>query len=347
MANINTLPVITWRWVQANDGQVKLPYVGNKDFKAYESQEFLGKEFEAHFENIQYGLSDEVLEVNEKHANWRNDIQVEAGQFAEEKYEIKLSEDQVDFVDKHRIHLKEGAKARLIFDIKSEADLDFFRNSLIKIKLEKFSHLTLVLVQNLSDEATNLASIVASVDEGAKVELIQVDLGSKQTFFNYVVDLLEKDATSLIHAAYFVDGEREHDINYKINHIGELTNSDMQINGALKDTARKRFSGTLNFLTGSHGSVGNEEEFVTLIDEDVRSIAVPLLLAREHDIMGNHAASAGRIDEDIIIYLMSRGLSLDEAKRLAVEAKMTPTLDLIPDEKIKEEVKLFIHEGII
>lgn len=345
MDKLNILPKLTWRWVQANEARVKIPYSDKKEFNQYPSTGSEGLGLTC-FDDMKYGLSKEVLEINEKYRNWTNSKVVEIGQKIEEKYTIEFNEEESELIDLQEIHLKENSSATFIFDYKSTEGLEFFRNSLIKIRAEKNSNLKLVLVQKLSDQGVNMASIVSSVDEGAKVELVQVDLGSKETYSNYVCDLLAPSAESSIHSAYFVDQERTHDISYLINHRGQSTISDMQINGALKDLARKRFAGTLDFKTGSKGSVGNEEEFVTLIDEEVRSIALPLLLASEHDIMGNHAASAGRIDQDMLIYLMSRGFNEKEAKALAVEAKMTPTLDLIPDAELRDEVKKFIHEGI-
>lgn len=345
MIKTNTLPRITWRWIQTNNGKTQIPQLEKKEFSLYEDNIVEGLNFGESFNHMNYGVSEEVLKMNEEFRNWSNDISLSKDETFEKKYEIHFDSNNSQLFDLQQIHLREGSKATIIFNYNSE-DIEFLKNTLIKIKAEKNSYLQLVLVQKLSGKGLNFTSIVSSVDEAATVELIEVDLGAKETYTNYQTELLAKNSESKISSAYFVDQDRIHDIGYVINHVGAETVSDMQVNGALKDRARKRFSGTLDFKKGSAGSVGNEEEFVTLIDEPVKSIAVPLLLAAEHDIMGNHAASAGRIDEDILIYLMSRGLNEQEAKSIAVEAKMTPTLDLIPDEEIKEEVKKFIHEGI-
>lgn len=344
MIQTNMLPKLTMRWLVANYGETKMPYIDKKAFNQYESVEVFEGDFEKSFDDLKYGVSPEILDVNKNHRNWTNDIHVK--ETIEQRYEINLDKDQYELIDAQNILLEEDTNATLTFVYKSEEDLELLRNTLFKIHAKKGSYLKLVLVQRLSTEGLNLLSIVSKIEKDATVEFIHVDLGAKETYTNYEVNLLESGATSLISGAYFVDQERIHDINYHINHIGDHTNSDMSINGALKDLARKRFVGTLDFKTGSHGSEGGEEEFVTLIDEEVKSVALPLLLAREHDIVGNHAASAGRIDQDMLIYLMSRGLSEKEAKGIVVEAKMTPTIDLVPDEALREEIKAFIHQGI-
>lgn len=343
----NTLPKLTWRWLVANDGETKIPYIDKLAFTQYEDRlTNLSENFTRAFENAEFGVSEEALEINDKHTNWTNNTVVQKDENLEERYDIKLDNSSRELIDLQNIHLEEGANATLIFDYESDMDVEFFKNTVFKIKAEMNSHLKLILIQKLSHKGINLVSIISDVAKNAEVELIEVDLGSEETYTNYVVNLLEAGATSTISGAYFVDSDRKHDVNYHINHIGDHTVSNMVINGALKDTARKRFVGTLDFKTGSNGSEGSEEEFVTLIDEEVKSIALPLLLAAEHDIVGNHAASAGRIDQDMLIYLMSRGLNEKEAKGIVVEAKMVPTIDLIPDENLREEIKNFIHEGI-
>jgi Fe-S cluster assembly scaffold protein SufB len=61
-------------------------------------------------------------------------------------------------------------------------------------------------------------------------------------------------------------------------------------------------------------------------------------LCGEHDVIGNHAASAGQIDDDKLFYLMSRGFSHEESKRIIVESAFRPIIDQMPDEKIQERI---------
>ena len=67
-------------------------------------------------------------------------------------------------------------------------------------------------------------------------------------------------------------------------------------------------------------------------------IAVPILLCTEDDVEGLHAASAGEIDDNILFYIMSRGFSESEAKRLILESKFAETIDLIENEEIRKRV---------
>ena len=117
----------------------------------------------------------------------------------------------------------------------------------------------------------------------------------------------------------------------------------MIINGALVGESSKKLKATLDFKEGSSGSVGNEEEFTLLLSENVKGISVPALLSHEDDVEGNHAASAGKMDKELLFYIMSRGYSLKEAEKLVIESKFQGTIQHLP-EVLADEALNYIEE---
>ena len=83
------------------------------------------------------------------------------------------------------------------------------------------------------------------------------------------------------------------------------------------------------------------------MSDDARSVAVPILLCHEDAVEGNHATSAGRVDEELLFYLMSRGLSRQEAEGMIVESRMAETLDRIPDAALREKIRQAIHDRLM
>ena len=75
-----------------------------------------------------------------------------------------------------------------------------------------------------------------------------------------------------------------------------------------------------------------------MLSPTVRNRSVPIMLSHEDDVDGHHAVSIGKMDEEKLFYLMSRGLDLADAQRLVVEASFNPVLDRIPDEALKTEI---------
>ena len=190
---------------------------------------------------------------------------------------------------------------------------------------------------NLSEE--NVArKIKISVGAGATVEFISADLGRGDFSSDVEIDLRGDDSSAIFDAVYFGDGQRKLDFNYVIRQRGKRTQATMNVRGALSDRSNKIFRGTLDFQRGAKGSTGRELEEVIILSPGTRNRSVPLMLAAEDEVDGHHAVSVGRLDEEKIFYLMSRGLDKSEAERLIVEAAFNPVTEKISDENLRAQL---------
>lgn len=190
---------------------------------------------------------------------------------------------------------------------------------------------------NLADE--NVARrIKISVGKSARVEFISADLGRGDYSADVEIDLRGDNSAAEFEAVYFGDGKRHLDFNYVIRQRGKRTSATMNVRGALVDKCDKIFRGTLDFQKGSKGSTGRELEEVIILSEGTRNRSVPLMLAAEDEVDGHHAVSVGRLDEEKIFYLMSRGLDKSETERLIVEAAFNPVAEKIPDNNLRDEL---------
>ena len=190
---------------------------------------------------------------------------------------------------------------------------------------------------NLSND--NIArKIKISVGKGARIDFISADLGRGDYSADVEIDLLGDDSVADLEAVYFGDAERKLDFNYVIRQHGKRTSANMNVRGALTDKSDKIFRGTLDFKRGAKNSTGRELEEVIILSEGTRNRSVPLMLAAEYHIDGHHAVSVGRLDEEKIFYLMSRGLDKSAAERLIVEAAFNPVIEKIPDENLRGEL---------
>ena len=127
-----------------------------------------------------------------------------------------------------------------------------------------------------------------------------------------------------------------------MNYIGELrgkkSNINIEVQGALKDEARKHFKGTIDFKKGAKKASGNENENCMLLSDKAKSLALPMLLCSEEDVEGNHSSSAGKVGEKELFYIMSRGFTLKEAMKLIVRAKFNKILEKIEEEELKNQI---------
>ena len=132
------------------------------------------------------------------------------------------------------------------------------------------------------------------------------------------------------------------DINYVADQRGKKTDVLMNVKGVLMDKAVKTYRGTLDFKSGSSGSVGDEQEDTLLLSPDVVNRSMPVILCQEEDVEGRHGATIGQLGEDLLFYINSRGIDEKEAKRLMVRAKLDSVARLIPDPEIAEKVQYYI-----
>ena len=82
------------------------------------------------------------------------------------------------------------------------------------------------------------------------------------------------------------------------------------------------------------------------MDEGVRNQTIPLILCTEEDVVGNHGATIGRLDESLMFYLESRGLDREEIYEMMAKARIDATVRMIPDEKTKEDINEFLGGGL-
>ena len=112
------------------------------------------------------------------------------------------------------------------------------------------------------------------------------------------------------------------------------------------DSSKKTFRGTIDFVKGAEKSIGDEQENCVIMSDKAKSKSLPVLLCGEEDVEGAHGVSSGKVDESKLFYLMSRGFSEKQAKRLIISANLTKIINNIPDELIKEEINEYLDKKI-
>jgi len=362
---MNLLPAKTYRWLNVN--HLKMDETIDKEIKAYNKKYvkevkdeniIIGRinnvvSFNQYMSNIkddkiEYGISKRMVQMAEHMNNAGIFANVRKGATIKEPIiiEYRMDQDNDVVIDNNIIIAEEKSRATFIIDYSTTEDVNAFHNGALKVYAREGAYIKVIKIQRMNDSSLHLDSNVAIVEKDGNVDFIQVEFGSRKSVTNYMSNL--KDGSqSNIETIYLADKEREMDLSYYMNHMGRRSISNMEVKGALKDRAKKVFKGTIDFKLGSSKSKGREEESVILFDKDVKSDAVPILLCTEDDVNGQHAASAGRVDEDKLFYMMSRGFSREEAMQLIVEASFNPIIDKIPLEDMRSIIREEIHNRLV
>lgn len=216
----------------------------------------------------------------------------------------------------------------------------------VQVKVEKGGFLKLTTVQLLPVDAQGASSVQVELADTAELEAVAVEAGSAKSMAKMKVNLAGNESKANVYVLYFGHGASQLDMNYVLVQQGRNTEANLHVYGALLGESNKIFRGTLDFRHGSKGSKGYEKEEVVVLSSKVRNRSVPLMLSAEDAVEGHHAVSIGKIDENKLFYLMSRGLDMQEARRLVVEAAFNPVLDRIEDKDLYQELDEYIKEGL-
>lgn len=242
-------------------------------------------------------------------------------------------------IDNSLIVAEENSKLTIVIDYRmQDKELTAFHNGLTRVIVKENAVLNIVKVQRFNDQSDNFDSNISLVSNQGELNWIPIELGARNSVTNNENTLIDDGSRASISSVYFADGERKMDLGFKINHQGRHSSSEIESKGVLKDRAQKVFRGDLYFQKGAGQAEGSEREEVLLLDKTVDSDSIPALFSEEDNVEGEHAVSAGQIDEQRLFYLMSRGMSKAEAKQLMVEAAFNPIFDKIPLNDLKGSV---------
>ena len=185
-----------------------------------------------------------------------------------------------------------------------------------------------------------------NVEEAARGNVILAELGAKEAISTCNASLMGEGSRADIDGIYTGNRSRKMDMNYRIEYDSTNTEGYITARGVLLGRSRKVSKNTLDFVAGSSGSKGREEESVVVLSEKAVNISAPLLLCGEDHVEGQHASTTGKPDTGKLFYLMSRGFSEKEAKKLMVEASFAPIVNKIPLEALREQISLHTLEVI-
>jgi Fe-S cluster assembly scaffold protein SufB len=151
--------------------------------------------------------------------------------------------------------------------------------------------------------------------------VIRVDKPGK-----YVVELVGEGAEAEIVGAFRGRNKDQIEIEIEVVHKAKNTSANTHIRGVVGDQARAMVVGTIRVLSGAQQTNSFLAEKLLILSERARAEAVPNLEIEANDVKCSHAATVGKIDEEQLFYLMSRGLRQADARDIIVEGFLAPVL---------------------
>jgi Fe-S cluster assembly protein SufB len=224
-----------------------------------------------------------------------------------------------------QIHYVEGCTA-------PQYTADSFHSGVIEIIVRKNARVRYTTIQNWSNNVYNLVTQRAMVYENGTMEWVDANLGSKLTMKYPSCYLMEPGARGEILSMAFAGPGQHQDAGGKVIHFAPHTSSKITSKSISKGGGRASYRGLLKVYKGAGDVKSNVVCDALLLDASSRSDTYPYIEIDEDDVTIGHEASVSKVGEEQLFYLMSRGLSQEEATTMVVSGFIEPLVKELPME---------------
>ena len=212
----------------------------------------------------------------------------------------------------------------------------------VEVFVKQSSHVTFVILQEWQGEMWDLSVQRAMIDRDAQIDWLVVGMSAGLTKTNIEAAMRGSGARAQMLGILWGEGAQHTHYHTVQDHIAPHTTSDLLYKGALTDSAKSIFTGTIRVVKGANGTDAYQANRNLLLSNKASSFPSPNLEIEANEVRCTHGATIGRVDEDQLFYLMSRGLSKDVATRMVVEGFFEDVLEREPAETIRDNLRQMI-----
>ena len=244
---------------------------------------------------------------------------------------FRVNQERMGQFERTLIICDEGASAHYIEGCTAPVySTESFHSGVIEIVVKKNARFRYTTIQNWSNNMYNLVTQRALVHEGASMEWLDGNLGSKLTMKYPSCYLVGEGAHGeILSIAYSGDGQHQ-DTGGKVVHVAPYTTSSIISKSISKGHGRSTYRGLCKVHKGAHHARSNVECDALLIDDTSRTDTYPYIEIEENDANVGHEASVSKIGEEQLFYLTSRGISEEEAMAMIVRGFIEPIAKELP-----------------
>ncbi|MCL5428856.1 MAG: Fe-S cluster assembly protein SufB [Chloroflexi bacterium] len=231
------------------------------------------------------------------------------------------------------IIVEEGAQAHYVEGCTAPIyTTDSFHSGVIEIVVKKDARFRYTTIQNWSNNMYNLVTQRAHVYENGTMEWVDANLGSKLTMKYPSCYLLGEGAHGEILSMAFASKKQHQDTGGKAIHFAPNTTSKITSKSISKSGGRASYRGLLKVHPSAVGSKSNVVCDALLLDETSRSDTYPYIEIDAEDVTVGHEASVSKVGEEQLFYLMSRGMTEEQAATMVVSGFIEPLVKELPME---------------
>jgi len=274
-----------------------------------------------------------LVNINKVFQNSFLYIEVPKNVVIDDELKLYIIGEKSDLVHYTLIVCNESSEFTLVEKIDSIKPIKV--NYVSEVQIKDNAKLTYIGIDRLMGKTSTFIERKGIVYDDGKLIYALGQLNDSYTVSNNLIKLVGKNSYCESRSVLFTDKENIHAITVNVEHLSPYSYGRIINHGIVKDKGYLFVDGIGKIHQGMNNSNSQQNTNVITLSDDARVIVNPYLLIDEFDVQAGHGAGIGKVDEEQLYYLMSRGLSKVEAEKLIIIGFLYPIIEMISSDKIK------------
>ena len=197
-------------------------------------------------------------------------------------------------------------------------------------------------IQDWGLHASAFKTVRARLGRDAEFNYAEFALGSRLAKSLVEGTMPQPGARCEIWGLSLLDGHRHIDHETHQHHIADHTFSNLMYKGVLREQGRSVFYGMITIEDTASQSNSYQANDNLLLSDQARADSIPGMVIKTYDVRCTHGATIGRLDEEEMFYLRSRGFTREQAEWLVVRGYIGPVLDRVPNDQVRESIETVV-----
>ncbi|MDG6989053.1 MAG: Fe-S cluster assembly protein SufD [Nitrososphaerota archaeon] len=205
------------------------------------------------------------------------------------------------------------------------------------------SHVDFSSIQLLDQQTTHISNRAVEITNDARATVSSLSLGAATSRSRMNFLLNGRGSLAEGFEIFFTDSKQKYDYETNLVHNSRDSTGSTQARGVLKGESQSIFKGMIKIVNAAKNSKSYLAHHAMLLERTAKSDGVPSLEIDNNEVKATHSASVAQVDDEQLFYLMARGLSYDEAKKMVVLGFFEPVLSRVPIEQTREGARFMIE----
>lgn len=262
-------------------------------------------------------------------------------------YYVQDSTQVTDFIHHVLIVAEQNSEFSYLENLQTMGDHKNLANMVVEVIAKDNSHVHFSAVDAFGKSVTTYLNRRGHLMRDARIDWALGFMNDGNIIGDFDSDLVGDGSHAETKVVAISTGKQIQGIDTRVTNIGPRSIGHILQHGVILEDATLTFNGIGHIIKGAKGADAQQENRVLMLSRTARGDANPLLLIDENDVQAGHAASVGRVNEQQMYYLMSRGLSKEVAQRLVIRGFLGAVLTEIPDKNVRQQLTDTIERKLI